>query len=226
MKKNQPAKSKPRKQLPRAGARLPRQDRGQRRYEALLRAAEEVIAEVGVDAVTTNAIAARAGSGMGSLYRFFPNKEAIVIALANRYMEGIEQVTQYALRPELPQISIAAMVDEIVDPLVAFFTGSPAYRHVFHAVEDPEFSGDFRCDLPGAIVSHVEAVIAARAPGVPPQRRRVHAMVSVELVHRILDFAFTQPPRFRRPVILETKRLLALYSEMIVKGDEPLTRLR
>jgi AcrR family transcriptional regulator len=221
-----PANFPSKRTLIRTGTCRPRQDRGQRRYEELLDAAEEVIAEAGVDAATTNAIAARAKSGMGSLYRFFPNKGAIVGALANRYNEGILQLTQYALRPELPVISLAAMVDEIVDPLVDFFRRAPAYRHVFHAIDDPAFAGECKCDLPETVARHVEAVMAARAPDTPPRRRRVHAMVAVELVHRMLDFAFQQPPRRRRPLIVETKRLLALYSEMIVNNDDPLLRLR
>ena len=107
-------------------ARQPSQDRGQRRYEQLLDAAEQVIAEVGVEAATTNAIARRAGSGMGSLYRFFPNKEAIVVALAARYKERVRPLTMYAGRPELGALSIAQMVDAIVDPLVEFFRRAPA----------------------------------------------------------------------------------------------------
>ena len=68
--------------------------------------------------------------------------------------------------------------------------------------------------------------MAARAPDTPPRRRRIHAMVAVELVHRMLGFAFQQSPRQRRPIIAETKRLLSLYSEMIVKHDDPMARLR
>jgi AcrR family transcriptional regulator len=226
MQKAEAARSLPKKSLPGTAARLPRQDRGQRRYQTLLDAAEKVIAEVGVDAATTNAIAARADSGMGSLYRFFPNKEAIVQALAERYRSAILELTQYSHRPDLSRISLPAMVDEIIDPLVAFFQSSPAYRHVFHAVENPHFAGEYTCDLPDAIVRHVEAIMAARAPKVEAKQRRIQAMVAVEFVHRTLDFAFQQGPRQRRLIIGECKRLLALYSEMIVRGDDPLKRPR
>ncbi|HSB53997.1 MAG TPA: helix-turn-helix domain-containing protein, partial [Gemmatimonadales bacterium] len=65
--------------------RQPRQERGERRVEEILDAAAAVIAEGGVEAATTNAIAERAGSSVGSLYHFFPHKDAIVLALAERY---------------------------------------------------------------------------------------------------------------------------------------------
>src|SRR4051812_843544 len=67
--------------------RAPQQDRGQRRVDSILDAAEEVFAEQGVDAATTNAIAERAGASVGSLYHFFPSKDAILLALVRRYAE-------------------------------------------------------------------------------------------------------------------------------------------
>ena len=53
-----------RAKLPVEPARQPSQERGERRVEEILDAAAEVIAEVGVEAATTNAIAARAGSSV------------------------------------------------------------------------------------------------------------------------------------------------------------------
>src|SRR5262252_3918482 len=64
-----------------------RQARGQRRIDLLLDVAALVFAEVGFEAATTNVIAARAGISPGSLYRFFPNKDAIAEALADRFAQ-------------------------------------------------------------------------------------------------------------------------------------------
>jgi AcrR family transcriptional regulator len=227
-KRANPRKTKPlgRTKAPEA-KRLPSQDRGQRRYQALLDAAEKVIAEVGVADATTNAIAARAGSGMGSLYRFFPNKEAIVTALADRYKNTMRPLTEYARHPELKDVSLAVMVDGVIDPLVEFFRRAPAYHHVFRATDDACSHGrGYDCDLAEAVVDNVEAMMAARVPGTNPRQRRAHAIVAVEFVHHMLGFAFQSPPARRRAIIIETKRLLALYSEMIHKGDDPLRRLR
>jgi AcrR family transcriptional regulator len=58
-----------------------RQVRGQQRMELVLDVAAQVFAEVGFEAATTNAIAARAGMSPGSPYQFFPNKDAIAKAL-------------------------------------------------------------------------------------------------------------------------------------------------
>ena len=193
---------------------------------AILDAAEEVIAEVGLEAATTNAIAARAGAGMGSLYHFFPDKEAIVAALARRFQERMQPITEYAGRPELARVPLAVMVDLIVDPLVDFFRRSPAYLHVFHATDKPGVRAPSSCEMEATIAHHVEAIIAARAPRIPAGRRRILALVEVELVHALLQYAFESPQTLRPGIIREVKRLVALHSEMMEKGDDPLTRLR
>ena len=204
----------------------PRQDRGQKRFNELLDAAELVIADVGVDAMTTNAVAERAGAGMGSLYHFFANKEAIVEALAARYVQAMCPVTPYSANPELARMPLAAMADAIVDPLVQLFGRFHAYRHVFHAVNETGTPCHCESNLQDSVVDKVEGLMAARTPSTDPRQRRVYATVAVELVHAMLDAAFRAPVAHRQPIIDEAKRLLALYSEMIEKNDDPLTRLR
>jgi AcrR family transcriptional regulator len=218
------------KSAPRNGKTLerrqPQQDRGQRRFEEVLDAAEQLIAEVGVEAMTTNAVAARAGAGMGSLYHFFANRDAIVTALAERYIRTMRPITEYAGRPELQRMPLADLADAIVDPLAEFFRRSPAYRHVYHALNQPGSEGVFECELRDSVVANVEAIIMARIPRLAPARRRIHATAAVELVHGMLGAAFAAPATERRPLIEETKRLVALYAEMIETGDDPLARLR
>ena len=209
-----------------AKRRQPQQDRGQKRFEEVLDAAELVIAEVGVEAMTTNAVAARAGAGMGSLYHFFANRDAIVTALAERYVRTMRPLTEYTGRPELQRMSLADLADAIVDPLVEFFRSAPAYRHVWHAVNQPGSNSVFECQLHQSVVDSVSAMMSARVPDAKPKRLRVHAATAVELVHGMLSAAFAAPVAERQPLISETKRLLALYAEMVQTGDDPLVRLR
>src|SRR5437660_6946060 len=72
--------------------RAPKQERGQRRITRILDAAAQEFARVGFDAATTNAIARRAKTSVGSLYQFFPNKEAILQALTEHYLSEIRAV--------------------------------------------------------------------------------------------------------------------------------------
>ncbi len=205
-------------------ARQPSQERGERRVEEILDAAAEVIAEVGVEAATTNAIAAQAGSSVGSLYHFFPNKEAIILGLGARYEAQLRELNRSAMTAGAAEIPISQMVDGIVTPLARFMERTPAYMPVYYALRDPRNPGCMTDELTDAVVGMVEQLMAARAPAVPAAHRRLQASVAVELVHRMLEFAYSSPPAQRHGIVEELKRLLALYSEMIDQGFDPLAR--
>lgn len=62
--------------------KLPRQARAQATFEAIVDACAQVLASGSYDALTTNGISERAGVSIGTLYEYFPNREAIVAAVA------------------------------------------------------------------------------------------------------------------------------------------------
>ena len=202
--------------------RQPIQERGERRVEEILDAAAAVIAEAGVEGATTNAIAERAGSSVGSLYHFFPNKDAIVLALAARYESELREVNQGSMTGEAARVSIPELVEGIVTPLARFMERNPAYLPVYHATRDPRHPGCMTPALNETTVGLVDRLMAARVPSVPAEHRRLRAEVSVALVHYLLEFAWTSPPARRQGIVQELKRLLALYSLMIDQGTDPL----
>lgn len=65
----------------------PRQERSRATVEALLEAAAHVFERHGYAAGTTNRIAERAGVSIGSLYQYFPNKDAILVALVDEHVD-------------------------------------------------------------------------------------------------------------------------------------------
>jgi AcrR family transcriptional regulator len=81
--------------------RVPRQARSVERVGDIVRAAEELFAARGVEAVTTNAIAERAGVGVGSVYDFFDDREAIAVHLASCYVAELVGVMDAALAQRL-----------------------------------------------------------------------------------------------------------------------------
>lgn len=74
----------------RASARKkPKQERSVAMVEALLEAAARVFVKEGYAKATTNRIAAAAGVSVGSLYQYFPSKDAIAVELLRRYRDGL-----------------------------------------------------------------------------------------------------------------------------------------
>src|SRR5260370_3447682 len=87
---------------------IPRKSASQKRsrvtVETLLDATARVLTREGYDRASTNRIAAKAGVSVGSLYQYFPNKEALVAPLVPRHnrempglvADGLKQVAAFA----------------------------------------------------------------------------------------------------------------------------------
>ncbi|MCP5019901.1 MAG: TetR/AcrR family transcriptional regulator [Ketobacter sp.] len=75
----------------------PRQARSKATVEAIIQASAQLLEEEGYAALTTNGVAERAGVSIGSVYEYFPGKEAIVAAVATQLVEVSLQKMQAAL---------------------------------------------------------------------------------------------------------------------------------
>jgi AcrR family transcriptional regulator len=105
----------------------PRQDRAQATVDAVLGAAADLLASRGYAGTSTNAIAARAGVAIGSLYQYFPNKDAILLALFERHLEGIERIVVTSLAEiRDPLIPLEASIRRMFLALLAMHDADPA----------------------------------------------------------------------------------------------------
>src|SRR5277367_530166 len=68
----------------------PQQERSTRRLANFLDVAAVLFADIGYEATTMNAIAERSGSGIGTLYHYFPDKQSIAFALLKQYLQEAE----------------------------------------------------------------------------------------------------------------------------------------
>jgi AcrR family transcriptional regulator len=104
----------------------PTQERGEKRVADLLGAAEQLFASSGYETVTMHAIATLAGSSIGSLYQFFPNKESIGSALLNRYTDEIVLLLdQWQLSlPDTPM----EFANGLISIVLGFVSKRPACR--------------------------------------------------------------------------------------------------
>ena len=80
---------------PRAGLRkTPQQERSKHMVDRIVAAGRQVLVEHGYERATTNRVAEAAGISPGSLYQYFPNKEAVLSAVIDAYSAEIaEQLT-------------------------------------------------------------------------------------------------------------------------------------
>jgi AcrR family transcriptional regulator len=183
--------------------------------------AEQLFAEVGFEAATTNAIAARAGMSPGSLYQFFSNKDAIAEALASRYLEQLRATQAYGFAPEIVHLPLGALIDRVVDPLVALHVAHPGFWTLFAGSSaSPRLAAATR-DFLGAVHSRAEAVFAERAPHLSPIQRTRCAKVSVELIRALLPLVAVADAAERDAMVEELKAAQRGYLTPIFGGKRP-----
>ncbi len=107
----------------------PQQARSQKRVEEILEAAEKVLLEQGFEALSTNAVAAKAEISIGSLYHFFPDKKTILEALVKHYDEAYLALLRKTHVDVT--ISLKTYIDHLIRELEAFETAHPGIVVLF-----------------------------------------------------------------------------------------------
>lgn len=141
--------------------KVPKQARARETQQRFLDAAARVFARHGYSAGTTNRIAEEAGASVGSLYQYFPNKDAILIALVRRHIdEGVELVAARLADPQ-PR-SLVERLDGLVDAVLTNHAGDPRLHQVLfeEAPRPPELLAELHA-LEASIIEAAEAMIRA-----------------------------------------------------------------
>lgn len=113
----------------------PTQQRSRERVERMLAAARDLIAEQGSDAMKMGGVAERAGVSIGSLYQFFPDKSAIIRALAERYNAESQACIDAALLGVRTQEELLSAFSELVDAYYGIWLAEPAMRDIWSGTQ-------------------------------------------------------------------------------------------
>lgn len=192
--------------------RQPKQARSQERVQQILDAAEQLFIEVGYEQTTTRAIATQAQVPVGSLYQFFPDKAALLKALAHRYFEQEYQLF-VQLHAELATVPIAVYVDRMVDAFDQFAIDHPGYQAVLSQMIDLMTVADAATynEFDPQIGLELAQFLARRNPTLPPAQCDLIATVALKTVNELLWLSLTGDHTFRQHLIAETKVLMTAY---------------
>ena len=109
----------------------PSQQRARATWHAILDAAAQLFSQHGYAATSTNRVAERAGVSIGSLYQYFPNKDALLLALAERHIGEAGEVlaaTFAALEQDQPDLTDT--VTRLIEVTVALHQRDPAMHRL------------------------------------------------------------------------------------------------
>jgi len=137
----------------------PRQQRSRETVAAIEEAAAQLFDRYGYAATTTNKIAERAGVSIGTLYQYFPNKDALLWSLAVQHLEATAaEVTAALARAAAEEPPLPRLLHDLVHRVAALHTTRPTlHRLLFdQAPRTPDLVARFRA---------AELAIAARLAG-------------------------------------------------------------
>ncbi|HEX4339541.1 MAG TPA: TetR/AcrR family transcriptional regulator [Polyangiaceae bacterium] len=97
--------------------------------DAILKATAHILVKEGYDRASTNKIAATAGVSIGSLYQYFPSKEALVAAIADRHLNEMMTLLQSEI-PTLVTMPLEAAIERVVRLMVATHSVDPKLHKV------------------------------------------------------------------------------------------------
>ncbi len=190
----------------------PQQERSSRRVAEYLETAANLFAEVGYDAATMTEIAERTGSSIGGLYRYFPDKQALALALKAHYAADSEMLWESVLN-ESTDLSIAELASHLVDRIADFVAERPAYFTVLAAPVA------FQRDAAARRLTrtHFSDIFLAKAPGLSREEALLITNVVIQIIKGMLTVCSEVDSKRRPSVIREFKRALTSYLKDVLR---------
>lgn len=168
----------------------PLRSTGRQRVEELLAAASDLMAERGYEATTMAEIAARAGAKIGSLYRFFPNKESVADALMQRHIAILED--EYAaLALRATRLSPEELADVLIELLV---TLHPRVKSLPALMEARTDRMEIRDCARGHAIAGIAAALRVCAPGLDETLARDIATVVLNTMKMLRSMLVKDAP--------------------------------
>ncbi|MDQ0895885.1 TetR/AcrR family transcriptional regulator [Agromyces ramosus] len=184
----------------------PTQRRSTQRLDALLDAAAEIVDESGFERLTTQMVAERAGASIGTVYRYFPDRVAVLHALRERSVRRFrERVADDLERTELA--SWWEIIDVSLEACAALYRDEPGFS-VVHAARRETADGDIEPEFAHRLASLIEAEFG---PDVEQAELRFRLGVAIELGDALISRAFERHEAGDERYLAEAKRLVHAY---------------
>ena len=206
--------SNPKKAAPaKAVRRPPQQERSERTLATILDVAGNLFAEVGYEATTMTAIAARSNTSIGGLYHYFPDKNSIVLALVQQYGLAVEAEWKL-LTAQAPDLTPRKFADIFIETMLRVVRQHPFYLALQTAPvrlrRDPASRRALRLAIANAF--------RAKNPALAERRAFLSANVVVQTVSGMTRLFAESAPQDQPTVVADYKVILTAYLTAILRG--------
>ncbi|WNZ43607.1 TetR/AcrR family transcriptional regulator [Leptolyngbya boryana CZ1] len=192
----------------------PKQERSQVTVEAILSATAHILTENGYDHLTTNRVAERAGVSIGSLYQYFPNKEALIFALAEHHANEMVQLAKQHLEG-LSDRTIPEVLRQIIKAALAAHAVNPKLHRVLHE-QIPHSEVMKRLDQ-AKIENLLQSFLAQRSDQLRPKNLELAVFMVERTIRALIHGAMIDHPELLKTGELEQELTLMLSAYLVKK---------
>lgn len=190
----------------------PKQQRAKATVAAIIEATTQLLVEEGFHNLSTNRIAEAAGVSVGSLYQYFPNKEAIVAAVVDEFADRQFEI----LAKELADLDLDADIDDAIGGLIRSLLEAkkqePELSRVLFEELPPIGQTDVLREWTNRAVEIVQVALELRPEEIRPKNRALAAYILVTACHGIVQYTVVD-----RPDLLETNDLAEETAELVLR---------
>jgi AcrR family transcriptional regulator len=188
--------------------RAPVQRRSAERLTRILDACADLLDEVGYDALSTRAVALRAGVPIGSVYRFFGNKRQMADALAQRNLERFTERVAERLK-ESAEGGWRTAMDAVLDEYLAMKRTAPGFSLVDFGNQIPVGARD--AEPNHRVADRLTDLLSGYLDREPDDALRRTFLIAVETADTLVHLAFRMVPEGDEQIIEEAREMLRAY---------------
>jgi AcrR family transcriptional regulator len=197
----------------------PQQDRAKRTYERILAAAAELLVEVGVERISTNLVAERARITVPALYRYFPNKYAVLNALGAALMDKQNTVFQQWFDKYLGEGNPQLLLGNIYELLKATYDATRMQiggLELVQALRAVAPLQEVRLESHRLVADQFAMTLAQLLPRELDELVRTQARLSIDSGYAIVEMALEDQSLPTDTILREGSRMIQLYWQAIL----------
>ncbi|PZU00143.1 TetR/AcrR family transcriptional regulator [uncultured Brevundimonas sp.] len=200
----------------------PSQSRAHQTFEAILAVSGELLAEVGFERLSTNLVCQRAGLTPPALYRYFPNKYAILSELGRRLMDAQD-------RAVFDWIEAGGLVADSMDEAIAknreiqetvnqITRDMPGGVWILRAMRAVPMLQDIRIASRDKVARHTAERLLEQYPASSTEEIYAATRITTELMMAATEMVLEQPDADEALVTQEVCRMVCLYYSQFAGG--------
>jgi AcrR family transcriptional regulator len=201
----------------------PQQDRAKRTYERILAAAAELLVEVGVERISTNLVAERASITVPALYRYFPNKYAVLNALGAALMDKQNAVFQQWFDKYLAHNDLQLLLANVYELLKETYDVTRIQIGGLEVVQALRAVGplqEVRLASHRLIANQFAIIVAELLARPVDELVKTQARLSIDTGYAIVEMALEDQSLPTDTILREGSQMIQFYWQAILASDQ------